>query len=105
MTGRKVRVLLLLLLLGASACSTWQADYLKDQVHKATEQDVTARLGKPTEVKQLDDGGTEWLYHVFSTGLFDFGYKGQPAEQICKEYVLTFNERRILTYWIAQDCE
>lgn len=110
----------LFLLVGLSACTAWQEGYLKDQVHKASEQDVHSRLGRPTEVKQLErteaclgapgaggceSGGTEWLYHVFSDPIFDFGYKGQPAEQTCKEYILTFNERRILTYWIAQDCE
>jgi outer membrane protein assembly factor BamE (lipoprotein component of BamABCDE complex) len=108
-TGRQVGTFLgsflFLLLFGLPGCTAWQAGYLKAQVHKASEEDVRSRLGRPTQVKQFEDGGTEWLYHVFSDPMFDFGYKGQPAEPTCKEYILTFNERRILTYWIAQDCE
>lgn len=86
------------------ACSSWQADYLAQQVHRASQEEVAARLGRPTEVKQLQGGGTEWLYHVFSDSMFNYAYRGHPAEQDCREYILTFDERGVLTYWLQQDC-
>lgn len=99
--ARRVLVALLPLL---PACTPWQADYLKSQVHRASEEEVTARLGHPTEVKVLEGGGTEWIYHVFSDSPFDYAYKGHEAEPDCREYILTFNERRVLTYWLMQEC-
>lgn len=86
------------------SCASWQADYLAQQIHKASQEDVAARLGQPTQVKALDGGGTEWLYNVFSDSIFNYAYKGHPAEQDCAEYILTFNDRNILTYWLQQDC-
>ena len=94
---------LILWVLG-TACTPWQADYLKAQVSKASEEEVTARLGHPAEVKVLEDGGSEWIYHVFSDSLFDYSYRGHEAEPDCREYILTFNERHILTYWLTQEC-
>lgn len=88
----------------ATGCTAWQADYLKEQVHKASEEEVTARLGHPDQVKILDSGGTEWVYHVFSDSIFNYSYRGHEAEPDCREYILTFNERHILTYWLTQEC-
>lgn len=88
----------------ATACTPWRADYLKAQVHKASEEEVAARLGPPAEVKVLDSGGSEWVYHVFSDSIFNYSYRGHEAEADCREYLLTFNERHVLTYWLAQEC-
>jgi hypothetical protein len=88
----------------AAGCAPWQADYLKDRVHKASEEEVTARLGQPAEVKILESGGSEWIYHVFSDSIFNYSYRGHEAEPDCREYILTFNERHVLTYWLTQEC-
>ena len=103
MKGRLL-VLLALLVPSLSGCSTWQANYLAEQVHKASQEEVAARLGRPTQVKPLEGGGTEWLYNVFSDSIFNYAYKGHPAELNCVEYILTFDERNVLTYWLQQDC-
>ncbi|TAJ10027.1 MAG: hypothetical protein EPO61_04755 [Nitrospirae bacterium] len=99
-----VRLLAALLFVALPACTSWQADYLTQQIHKASQEEVTARLGKPTEVKKLDRGGTEWVYHYFPDSPFNYAYKGHPAEPDCQEYILTFNERQVLTYWLKQEC-
>jgi len=105
MRGRAIRtVLAACLVLALSACTAWQATYLAEQLHKASEDEVAARLGKPTTVKTLEGGDTEWLYHYFPDSPFNYAYKGHPAEPDCQEYILTFNERRVLTYWLKQEC-
>ena len=99
-----VRLLVALLSVALPACTSWQAQYLTERMHKASQEEVTARLGKPTEVKKLDGGGTEWIYHYFPDSPFNYAYKGHPAEPDCQEYILTFDERQVLTYWLKQEC-
>ncbi|MFM8551489.1 MAG: hypothetical protein ACKOCD_04125 [Nitrospiraceae bacterium] len=98
------KFLLLLLSLALVACTSWQAQYLTAELHKAKQEEVAVRLGKPTEVKPLEGGGTEWVYHYFPDSPFNYAYKGHPAEPDCQEYILTFNERQVLTYWLKQEC-
>lgn len=97
-------LLLSLLPVALLACTSWQADYLTQQIHKATQDEVAARLGKPTETKLLQGGGTEWVYHYFPGSPFNYAYKGHPAEPDCQEYILTFTERKVLAYWLKQEC-
>jgi hypothetical protein len=99
-----VRLLVALLSVALPACTSWQAQYLTERMHKASQEEVAARLGKPTETKPLQGGGTEWVYHYFPDSPFNYAYKGHPAEPDCQEYILTFNERQVLTYWLKQEC-
>nr|MBI3614557.1 hypothetical protein [Nitrospirota bacterium] len=99
-----VRLLATLLSVVLSACTSWQTQYLTERIHKASQEEVAARLGKPTEVKQLEGGGTEWVYHYFPDSPFNYAYKGHPAEPDCQEYILTFTEQKVLAYWLKQEC-
>lgn len=95
------------LLLFGAACSTWQADYLKANVNKATQDDVRQRFGKPTLTRTLGDGGSEWLYHSFAGKFYTEIVEGKVAGKNpdCSEYLLTFDERGVLTDWEQQDCD
>lgn len=99
-----IRMLAALLSVALPACTSWQADYLTQQIHKASQDEVATRLGRPTERKPLQGGGTEWVYHYFPDSLFNYAYKGHPFEPDCQEYILTFDERQVLTYWLKQEC-
>jgi hypothetical protein len=95
------------LLLCEAACSPWPADYLKANVNTATQADVRERLGTPTLTRTLEDGGSEWLYHSFAGKFYTEIVEGKVAGKNpdCSEYLLTFDERRVLTDWKQQDCD
>ncbi len=92
---------------GAVACSTWQADYLRANVAKATQADVRQHLGQPSLTRSLEGGGSEWLYHYMAGTLYAEIIEGHVGGQrpACTEYLLTFDERNVLSDWRQQACD
>ncbi len=90
--GTLARGFLLALILPALvSCAARRADYLKDAVNQATQDAVTKRLGPPQNTRELTDGGAVWRYRA-GLGL------------ACQEYLLVFDQGRILREWRKQDC-
>ncbi len=91
--GMLARGLVLVLILPAlvSCASSQRADYLKGAVNQATQDDVTKRLGPPQSTRELTDDSAVWRYRA-GLGL------------ACQEYILIFDQGRILREWRKQDC-
>ncbi len=90
--GTLARGFVLALILPALvSCAPQRADYLKGAVNQATQDDVTKRLGPPQITRELTDGSAVWRYRG-GLGL------------ACLEYILIFDQGRILREWRKQDC-
>ncbi|WP_447971950.1 hypothetical protein [Nitrospira sp. Kam-Ns4a] len=102
-----VRGLAAILAAGAVACSTWQGEYLRANVGKATQADVRQHLGEPSLTRSLEGGGSEWLYHYFAGKLYSELVEGHVGgrQPDCTEYLLTFDERNVLSDWRKQACD
>jgi hypothetical protein len=97
--------LVVLLSFASVACTAWRAEYLAEHVQKATQEEIQQRLGHPTITRNLDGGGSEWVYHYFPNPALNYPYMWHPfGDEDCTEYVLTFDERKVLTYWNRQEC-
>lgn len=90
--------------LALAACLPAQWEYLGRATGQATQQDVKERLGEPREVKALADQTQVWSYRYEATTWFS-GWRGdQMGKSPCTEYVLTFNSKKVLTYWTRKPC-
>jgi hypothetical protein len=45
-----------------TACTPWRIAYLRDAVNRATQDEITTRLGPPHAARALTDGETVWRY-------------------------------------------
>jgi hypothetical protein len=86
---------LLLLALGSCTPSPWRLSYLRQAVNHATQDEVAQTLGAPARTQELTTGGTVWTYQ--------YRGKGQGAKA-CVEYIVTFDEEKILREATRQDC-
>jgi hypothetical protein len=78
--------------LSLSACTPWRIAYLRDAVHRATQDEITTRLGPPHAARTLTNGETVWRYQSYQGDL------------LCLEYLLRFDEAGVLRQWSRQGC-
>jgi hypothetical protein len=78
-----------------ASCTPWRVDYLRSVANQATQDDIAKRLGAPHFEKGLTGGGSVWTYQYR-------GYAGDAS--YCTEYVLTFDEQKVLREWRRQGC-
>lgn len=93
----KKRFALVLAVLFLEACTPWRVTYLEESVGKASQDDVTKRLGPPHLERSLADGSIVWTYQHRSTVVEGTGGK-------CTQYVLVFDKSMILHNWTRQGC-
>jgi hypothetical protein len=75
-----------------TGCAPWRMEYLREAVNRATEDEITTRLGPPQAVRELTTGETVWRYQSYQGDL------------LCLEYILRFDQARILRQWTRQSC-
>lgn len=75
-----------------TACTPWRIAYLRDAVNRATQDEITIRLGPPTAARALTNGETVWRYQSYQGDL------------LCLEYILRFDPAGILRQWTRQGC-
>ncbi|HEX2277046.1 MAG TPA: hypothetical protein VHN13_07925 [Candidatus Tectomicrobia bacterium] len=78
--------------LSLTACTPWRIAYLRDAVNQATQDEVTLRLGPPQAARELETGETVWRYESYQGDL------------LCLEYVLRFDQAKVLRQWVRQRC-
>ena len=93
----KKRFGLVLAVLFLEACTPWRATYLEESVGKASQDDVTKRLGPPHLERSLADGSIVWTYQHRSAVL-------EGTDGKCAQYVLVFDKSMILHNWTRQGC-
>jgi hypothetical protein len=78
--------------LSLTACTPWRIEYLRDAVNQATQDEITIRLGPPQAARELANGETVWRYESYQGDL------------LCLEYILRFDQSKILRQWTRQGC-
>ncbi|MGH8070864.1 MAG: hypothetical protein ACRERE_37660 [Candidatus Entotheonellia bacterium] len=98
--------------LALAACASWQAKYLKEVANQATMQEVENHLGRPHSTWDLHTGETLWTYQSGVPSGGDTGgvtivgpgwVVGRRSD--CTEYVLLFDQQKILRAWMGQPCK
>jgi hypothetical protein len=90
-------VMIFLLVLFLFSCAPWRVQYLRGVVDKATQDEITKRLGPPHSTRELASGEIVWSYQYIRI-------RAVVNTVVCKEYILTFDQDRILREWIRQKC-
>lgn len=85
-----------------TACMGLPDAYFKDNVGKATQDDVAARLGSPDHRYPLESGGAKWVYIIHVSTATYLTYANPDAE-MCYYYELIFDERHVLKSWQTHD--
>ena len=75
-----------------TVCTPWRIAYLRDSVNRATQDEITTRLGPPHAARALTNGEVVWRYQSYQGDL------------LCLEYVLRFDQAGILRQWTRQGC-
>jgi hypothetical protein len=88
----RAAVVVLVTAFSLTACTPWRMDYLRDAVNEATQDDITTRLGPPQAARELATGETVWRYESYQGDL------------LCLEYILRFDQAKVLRDWIRQRC-
>jgi hypothetical protein len=97
--------------LSLTSCTSWQAQYLKTAADHATLAEVENHLGRPHSTWELRTGEALWTYQSglpseTSTGgvtIVGPGWMiGRRSD--CTEYVLLFDQPKILRAWMRQPC-
>ena len=84
----------------ASPTSDKDTEYLNGAVGKASEDDITANLGPPSETKELSDGSHVWVYRYdYRRTRLIFGQR-----TMCSELVLEFDVAKKLLQWRENRC-
>jgi hypothetical protein len=90
-----------------TGCLPSQWEYLVENNGRATQEDIKDRFGDPYQVKDikdLDEQGTMWTYR-YEVKSSPIGRRGDMIGGApCIEYVLTFNDQKILANWTRQPC-
>lgn len=99
MTGKHKSILALAALSSLLlSCASLPDDYLKQQVGKATQDEVRAKMGDPDHHYTLEDGQTKWVYIVHVSYATYLTYANKDAET-CYNYDLIFDRQGILKSW------
>lgn len=94
-----------------TSCASWQAKYLKEAANQATIDEVEKHLGRPHSTWDLRTGESLWMYQsgapsgTNSAGITIVGpgwVIGRRSD--CTEYVLLFDQQKILRAWMRQPC-
>jgi hypothetical protein len=88
----RASVVVLVTAFSLTACTPWRMDYLREAVNEATQDDITTRLGPPQAARELATGETVWRYESYQGDL------------LCLEYILRFDQAKVLRDWIRQRC-
>jgi hypothetical protein len=98
--------------LALTSCASWQARYLKEGVNQATMDEVEKHLGRSHSTWGLRTGETLWTYQsgvpsgTDTAGVTIVGpgwVIGRRSD--CTEYVLLFDQQKILRAWMRQPCK
>lgn len=104
-----MRVVLLgaCLLLSACSLTPWRAEYLDGLLGRAAQPEIEQRLGPPTARLKQDEGEL-WVYRFGAPAMYvtPSGAAGSLSvgTASCSEYILRFDEDRILRQWVRQVC-
>lgn len=95
------------LLLSACSFTPWRAEYLDSLLDQEAQPAIEERLGPPTaRIKQ--DKGELWVYRFGAPAMYvtpsGAGGSVSVGTASCSEYVLRFDEDRILRQWVRQVC-
>ena len=98
--------------LALTSCASWQAQYLKAAANHATLVEVENHLGQPHSTWELRTGESLWTYQ---SGLLSGTNTGGVTivgpgwvvgrRSDCTEYVLLFDQQKILRAWMRQPCK
>jgi len=98
--------------LALTSCASWQAQYLKEAANHATPVEVENHLGRPHSTGELRTGETLWAYQsglpsATNTGGVTIVGPGWVVgrRSDCSEYVLLFDQQKILRAWMQQPCK
>jgi hypothetical protein len=103
---------LVLVALAQVSCASWQTKYLKEAANQATMAGVENHLGRPHSTWDLQTGETLWTYQSGIPSAGDTGgvtivgpgwVIGRRSD--CTEYVLLFDQQKILRTWMRQPCK
>ena len=95
-----------------ASCASWQAQYLKKAANQGTMEEVEDHLGRPHSTWNLRTGETLWTYQSGVPSGTDAGgvtivgpgwVVGRRSD--CTEYVLLFDQQKILRAWMRQPCK
>jgi len=87
-------VLAVVILLGLG-CTPWRVTYLETVTNTATQDEIAQKMGPAHRTRLLEDGNTLWQYE----------YRGGDRDGLwCREYILTFDQQKVLRNWSRQKC-
>jgi hypothetical protein len=98
--------------LAMASCASWHAQYLKGAVNHATMEAVEKHLGLPHATWELHTGESLWTYQSGVPSGTDAGgltivgpdwVLGRRSN--CSQYVLLFDQQKILRAWMQQPCQ
>jgi len=81
-----------------TGCATLPDDYFKQNVGKATQAEVTARLGSPDHRYAMENGESKWVYIIHVSTATYLTYANTDAE-VCYNYDLIFDDKQVLKTW------
>jgi hypothetical protein len=93
----------ILILLSLVSCTPWRVSYLEEAANRATQDDVTKKLGPPHSTRELDTGESVWTYQYRGSSVSGSGGYVSGGSH-CREYILTFDQNKILREWRRQNC-
>jgi outer membrane protein assembly factor BamE (lipoprotein component of BamABCDE complex) len=87
------------------SCASLPDDYLKQNVGKATQEDVQAKLGDPDHRYPMESGESKWIYIQHVSYATYLTYANKDAET-CYNYELIFDSNKVLKSWkeATKDC-
>jgi hypothetical protein len=86
-----------------SSCTPWRSSYLIQVNNHATQDDIVVKLGPPDRKQPLSNGKEIWAYRYSGSSVSSYG-GNVSGESWCREYILTFDQSKILRDWVRQRC-
>lgn len=86
-------------ILALASCTPWRVEYLEEATGHATQDEVAKRLGPPLSERTLTNGEAVWYYRYMGAD-----YTIDTGSTWCREYILTFDEKKVLRNWVRQKC-
>ena len=92
---------LMLILFTIISCASDKITYLNRHTDTASQDDVAKELGPPHYERTLQDGNIVWSYQY--TKILPVSGGGSISK--CREYILFFDENKVLRKWREQKCQ
>ena len=92
----------MVMVLAIASCAPYNLGYLDEVVNRATQEEIAKAFGPPPKVTKLAHGGAMWTY--YDRGSAVVGYGGYARTTYCREFLLTFDENKILRAWKEETC-